>query len=198
MKIDRLGFILGVLSLIVFQSNVGAADWRVDSAHTRVGFSVSHLGINTVHGAFKKYSAEIVADDNGKLSSVTAEVSVASVDTGIDGRDDHLRAEDVFNVAKYPKMTLETDSIVWNGNHFTGKAALTIKSTTRTVKFKGKKKGVKTVTAEGKSEKRVGYAVEAVVNRKHFDIAFGGFSEGLGMVGETVKIILDVEVVRPV
>ena len=186
-----------ILALLSVTPNARASDWTVDKAHSRIGFSVSHLGINTVHGVFKNFSATVSADDAGKLSSVSAEVSVASVDTGIDGRDDHLRASEVFNVAKYPTMRLETTRIVWNGNRFSGTARLTIKDKTLPIEFKGKLTGTKRVATDGKPVTRAGYSVTATVNRKAFGIGFGGFSEGLGMVGETVNVALDVELVRP-
>ncbi len=196
MKIRIVLGIAAMLTLAVGIAGAGELGWEIDKDHTRVGFSVTHLGINTVRGAFQKFDATVRADDAGKLTSVAADVAVSSVDTGNEKRDTHLRAAEVFDAAKYPKMRLVTKKIAWKGKRFFGTADLTIKGTTRTVKFTGKLTGVKTVTMNGKTTVRAGYTVQAAVNRKQFGIGFGGFSEGLGMVGESVKIDLDVELFR--
>jgi polyisoprenoid-binding protein YceI len=186
------------VALVLLYNPIHALGWTVDKAHSRVGFSIKHLGINTVEGIFKTYSSTVIADENtGKISSVTAEVSVDSIDTGIDARDKHLKAPDLFNVAKYPKIILKTTRIKWNGNSFTGAADLTIKGITHPVKFKGKLNGVKNLTMNGKTTKRAGYSVTASINREKFGLTFGAVSEGLSMVGEEVKISLNIALEKP-
>jgi len=89
--------------------------------------------------------------------------------------------------------------MTWSGQQFKGTASLTIKGTTKKVAFKGKLTGVRTIPSKnGAAEMRAGYRVTASVDRKAFGVTFGGFSEGLSMVGETVDIVLDVELVRSV
>jgi len=198
-KAVRYSAFLVAMIIMLGQSTAFAGEWTVDHAHTRVGFSVTHLGINTVQGVFKKFDADVAADGStGKLSAVSATVTVASIDTGVDARDDHLRGPDLFNVKAYPTMRLETTRITWNGNSFSGTAKLTMKDVTKQVRFKGRLVGVKTVTIRGKTEKRAGYRVTASVNREAFGLKFGAFSEGLSLVGETVDITLDAEIVKPV
>lgn len=189
---------LGAMVLL-FSQSASADDvvWEVDHNHTRVGFTVTHLGINEVQGVFKKFDATVKADaKTGKLSSVTASVDVASIDTDIDKRDEHLRSAEIFNVAKYPKMTLRTGAINWKGDTFSGWAKLTIKGKTHAVKYSGKRTGLREMTEDGKKVRRAGYKVTATINRKKFGLEFGNFSEGLSMVGETVTIQLNVETVR--
>ena len=93
-------------------------------------------------------------------------------------------------------MTLKTRQINWATKSFRGTADLTIKGVTKTVKFTGKLTGVKQTEEGGKKVTRVGIQANAVVDRKAFGIQFGGFSEGLGMVGEKVKIVLNAELVK--
>jgi polyisoprenoid-binding protein YceI len=191
-----------MLSILVFLTLSQTAlsedvAWKVDKNHSRVGFTVTHMGINDVHGVFKKYDATIIADKStGKLSAVTASVEVASIDTDIDKRDEHLRSQEIFNAKAYPKMTIETGTINWKGKSFSGWAKLTIKGKTQPVKYSGKLTGLKEVTEDGKKVLRVGYHVTAKINRKKFGIVFGRFSEGLSMVSEMVTIKLDIETVR--
>jgi polyisoprenoid-binding protein YceI len=187
------------LLVMVSPLAVGAdsTSWSVDRAHSRVGFSVKHFGINTVHGVFSKYDAEVKADASGKLSAVNATVYVKSINTQNETRDEHLREPELFNVAKFPTIEMKTKSIKWNGNKMSGIAALTIKGKTRSVKFKGARTGTKSVTEKGKKVLRAGYKVSARIDRNQFGIVFGGMTEGLGMVGETVTISLNIETTRP-
>lgn len=189
-----------ILSVLMFAASGSKADnvtWRVDKAHSRVGFTVKHMGINKVHGVFKRYQATVKADrETGKLSAVNATVDVASIDTETKKRDEHLRAPDLFNVAAFPKMTLKTGAINWQGNSFGGWAKLTIKGKTQSVKYSGKLTGLKQVTEEGRKTLRAGYTVTAKINRKKFGLVFGKMSEGFSMVGETITITLDIETIR--
>jgi len=197
MTLRRNYIIPAFIAVLLVANHAKAEGWSIDKAHSRIGFTVVHLGINTVYGAFKKYDAVLNVDENGKLSSVTAKVEVASIDTGIDARDDHLRAPDLFDVKKFPKMLLVADKIKWKDNSFSGTAKLTIKNKTANVSYSGKMSGVKSVTMNGKTSHRVAYQVKATINRKQFGLTFGGFSEGLSMVSESVTIVLDVALTKP-
>ena len=175
----------------------GESSWTVDKDHTRIGFSVKHFGINTVRGSFTEYKAQVAADPSGKLRSVRATVSVKSINTSNAQRDEHLRAPDLFHAVKFPEIKVVADKIAWNGNKFSGTSSMTIKGKTRKVRFSGTLAGTKTVTENGKQMLRAGYRVTAKIDRTQFGISFGGMTEGLGMVGETVTIVLDVEITRP-
>ncbi len=126
---------------------LGAAEvaWDLDAAHSHISFSVRHLGISNVRGEFKKFEASITANaEEAKVSALEALVQVASIDTGIAKRDDHLRSADFFDVSKYPTMRLKLRSIVWKGDDFVAKADLTIKDVTKTIEFMGELLGVRT------------------------------------------------------
>jgi polyisoprenoid-binding protein YceI len=198
MSSHRIGGWLGLTAVMIsLNATAAEATWSVDKAHSRVGFSVKHFGINTVYGTFSKYDAEVVADDKGRVSKVSAKVAAASIDTDIEKRDDHLRSPELFDVAKYPDIRMTTTSIRWNGKKLSGKADLTIKGKTVKVAFSGKLTGTRTVTANGKNELRAGYEVSAKIDRTKFGLDFGGMTEALGMVGDTVTISLNIEIARP-
>jgi polyisoprenoid-binding protein YceI len=179
-------------------SRAEALSWSVDSAHSRVGFSVTHFGINTVYGSFTKYDAVVIADASGKLGEVTATVHVASINTGNEKRDGHLRAPDLFHVAQYPTIEVTAKKINWSGKKLSGTASMTIKGKSLPVRFTGRLTGTKTVTENGKQVMRAGYVVSAEINRTKFGLDFGGITEALGMVGEAVTITLNIETTRPI
>src|SRR5215469_18319186 len=79
--------------------------WNIDPVHSEVGFSVRHMMVSKVRGRFTKFSGELVTADNPLASSVTAEVDLASIETGADQRDAHLRSPDFFDTENHPLMT---------------------------------------------------------------------------------------------
>jgi polyisoprenoid-binding protein YceI len=90
---------------------------RIDKNHSTVGFSVSIMkGISKVTGKFMEFDAEIVYHENDlKASSIKVTVDVASIDTGVDDRDKHLRSGDFFGVEQHPRATFESRRLVKRG-----------------------------------------------------------------------------------
>ncbi len=187
-------------ALVTIGLAAGADDsgWQIDKAHSTIGFSVKHLGISKVRGDFGNYSAAVRADDQGRLTSVSATVNANSVNTGIGKRDEHLRQSDFFDSGKYPKVKLKTKSIKWKGDNFTGTADLTIKGKTRSVPFKGELLGIRKANFGGGETLRAGYSVTAKINRKDFDLGFNALAEGVSIVSDIVNIELEIEIARPV
>lgn len=104
-------------ALFAFASlGVQAAEtYTLDSAHTYPNFTVSHLGFSTMHGRFNQTEGTVVIDREGEASSVDVTIQTASIDTGLEKRDEHLRSDDFFNVAKYPVMTYKSTSVKFTG-----------------------------------------------------------------------------------
>ena len=97
-----------------------ASCYQLDAVHSTVGFAVKHMLFSTVRGKFNDVRATAQIDEKtGSLSSVNAEISVASVDTNNAKRDGHLRSDDFFNTERYPTITFESTNIVpeANGNY---------------------------------------------------------------------------------
>ena len=107
-----LGLALGLFS---FKSSE-TATWTIDPVHSRVGFGITHLGINEVIGYFTKYEAKVTASKED-FSDAQFELSgdVASVSTGFDGLDGHLKAPDMMDAAATPKFTFKSTSVKSKG-----------------------------------------------------------------------------------
>ena len=111
------------ISFAYFAGTIGvhaASLYQLDAVHSTVGFAVKHMLFSTVRGKFNDVRATAQIDEKtGSLSSVNAEISVASVDTNNAKRDGHLRSDDFFNTERYPTITFESTSIVpeANGNY---------------------------------------------------------------------------------
>ena len=74
-----------------------AGTWTIDPVHSEVGFSVRHMMVSKVRGKFTKFSGELVTADDVLASSVTADIDLASIETGAEQRDGHLRSPDFFD-----------------------------------------------------------------------------------------------------
>ncbi|MEC7118933.1 MAG: YceI family protein [Pseudomonadota bacterium] len=100
------------ISAIVFSSVAAAQAWQFDKSHTRVGFTVDHLGFSTVVGDFRQFDGAVQYDPKKPDDlKVSFEIATTSIDSGWAARDEHLRKADFFNVEKFPKMTFESTAV---------------------------------------------------------------------------------------
>jgi len=168
--------------------------WTVDPAHSRVGFVARHLMISKVRGNFGRFSGTVEIDPDPTRSSLHAEVDTASVGTGDESRDAHLRSADFFDVEAYPTMSLRSTAVRADGDRLTLAGELTIKDVTAPVELALEFDGVETDPWGGT---RAGFSAVAEVNRRDFGLEWNVALDSGGMlVGEKVRIELDVELVR--
>jgi polyisoprenoid-binding protein YceI len=172
--------------------------WVIDNAHTRIGFSVKHMMITTVHGTFSKFSGNMKLDaENPQKSYVEGTIETASVNTNEDKRDGHLRSADFFDAEKYPVMTFRSTRIELTGkDEFKVVGDITIKDVTREITFN--------VRSEGRSKSPWGTEVwgltaDTSLNRKDFGLNWNvALETGGWLVGDQVKIHVELEVVNQV
>jgi polyisoprenoid-binding protein YceI len=194
MKIKSLVYIFA--TFLLFSSVSSAATYEVDPSHTQVLFKVRHLGISNVTGLFSEFTGTLEFDPNAVVSSsVKAEVSVASIDTQDKKRDDHLRGEDFFNVKKSPSMRFQSKKIKdAKGDNFTVVGDLTINGVTKTIELDTEFLGA---AKDPWGNERVAFEASAKINRKDFGLTWNKLLEsGSLLVGEEVKIILEVEAIK--
>ena len=171
-------------------SDLTAGTWNVDASHSEVGFAARHLMVSKVRGQFKDFAAVVTVGHPFNQSTVEATVQMASVDANSADRDAHLRSPDFFDVENHPAMTFKSTKVsndALEGN-------LTIKGITKPVTFDLDFGGV---SADPWGGTRAGFEATTEINRKDFDLSWNAAIEGGGvLVGEKVKIALDVELVR--
>jgi polyisoprenoid-binding protein YceI len=149
-----------------------------------------------VKGSFKKFAVEAEIDEaNLAASRATVKIDTASVDTGEDGRDQHLRSGDFFDAEKHPQITFETKRIEPLGDEeYRIVGDLTIRDVTKEVAFKGEISGPLTDPWGGT---RVGIAAEAKVDRRDWGLEWNSaLDRGGVLVGNTVKLAFDAELVK--
>lgn len=173
-----------------------ATKWQLDPMHSNAQFVVRHMGISNVQGEFTKLTGTIVLDDaDVSKSSVTATIDLSSVDTRVAGRDNDLKSANFFDVAKYPTMTFASTKIWKTGegmSKMTGN--LTLHGVMKEVTFD--------VTGPTKPAQFMGgvhrgASATTKINRQDFGLKYmtGMLPGGDEMIGDTVTITLDVEMV---
>jgi len=99
------------MSITTTRTSLPTGTWSVDPSHSNVEFSVKHLGIASVRGAFNEFEGALELGDDLAGARAYASVSVASVDTNQERRDAHLRSPDFFDAERFPKLTFESSEI---------------------------------------------------------------------------------------
>ncbi len=166
--------------------------WKIDPNHTAAQFSVRHMAISTVRGAFTKVSGTVSYDPTDVTkTAIDATIDASSVDTRVNMRDDDLRSPNFFDVAKYPTITFKSKHAEDAG---TGKLKitgdLTIHGTTKEVVLDVD--GPTATVQDPKGNSHMGASATTKVNRKDFGVNGAG-----AMVADEITITIDVEMIKP-
>ena len=197
----------GVAGLLLSLPTLASATvYDIDGYHSSVGFSVRHMMVSNVHGNFKTFSGTVDIDDK-KLenSKVNVKIDPASINTGIDQRDTHLKSPDFFDTAKFPDMTFVSKKVKSEGK---GKLSLvgdlTMHGVTKEVTLAVSdltEKDVK-MPAMGPNMPETfhrGATATGKLSRKDFGLAWGKALETGGVVvGDEITIDIELELVKHV
>lgn len=177
----------------------GTSIWSIDSSHTVAQFSARHMMITWVKGRFLTLSGTIHVDGAAvENSSVEVEVDVASIDTGVKQRDDHLRSGDFLDVERFPTMTFRSTAVKGSpsvpGDSFQVEGDLTICGTTRPVTLDCSYEGAGPDPWGGE---RISFSAITMIDRRDFGMVWNQPLEMGGvLVGHDLRITLDVQAVR--
>jgi polyisoprenoid-binding protein YceI len=186
--------IASAVALLLTLTAAAQDTWQLDPPHSSAQFSVRHLGVSTVRGAFTKVSGTVQYDpaSPGK-SSIQATIETASVDTRVEMRDNDLRSPRFLDAQKFPTITFQSKKVEAAG---AGKLKvtgdLTIKGVTKEVVIDvdGPTPAIK--DPMGKDRLRMGASATTKINRNDFGVS------GLpGIVGDEITITLDIEMIKP-
>jgi polyisoprenoid-binding protein YceI len=173
---------------------VPSGTWTIDPAHSQVGFAVRHL-MSKVRGRFNEFSGQITIAEDQYASCVRAEVEVeialASVATGNEMRDNHLRSPDFFDAERHTAMTFTSTGLHEADGSWILEGKLTIRGITRTVAIELEYLGLDPTGMQG--EPRIGFEGRTSINRSDFGIAFGLAEVGKIVVGDRVDILLEIQ-----
>lgn len=192
--IRKISSILAVVLLAIFSFLPAAysAAYTIDTAHSTLGFAVKHLQVSTVRGGFTDYKGEISFDPSD-LSTFKAEVTIqaTSINTRNDGRDEHLRKPDFFDVANFPTITFTSSRIAETADGYSILGDLTMHGVTKTISIP--------VTISGPVDNpfggtAIGIEGKTVINRRDFDISWSKVMDNGGLVvSDVVDLIVEFE-----
>lgn len=185
-------FIIITLGLSLMAASLLAGDWKVDNTHSTIRFTIRHLVVSSVAGTFSDFSGTVnwdgardnLADGKGELS-----IDVASISTGNENRDEHLRTADFFDVEKFPTINFNwTKVIPGEGDKFKLLGEMTMKGITKEITFDCLFNG----QVEYKGTKRSGFTVSGVIDRTEFGMESAGLLDGGGLtLGDDVNVKMD-------
>jgi polyisoprenoid-binding protein YceI len=169
--------------------------WGIDRGHTEIGFSVVHLGVSKTRGRFTDFDGKLTVDGaKPENSSVVVNIRAASINTGDDNRDKHLRGPDFFDADKYPNLTFKSTGIKKSkGGEYIAYGNLTIKAATRPVTLRFKP----TTPIKGPGGKlRAGLSTNLAIDRRDYGLTWNGVIEGTQAVGNEVAIQIELEAIK--
>lgn len=186
-------FVVALVTALALAAAAAAqADWQIDPMHSSAQFSVWHLGVSTVRGAFTKVSGSAKYDPaDVSKTSLDATIEASSVDTRVEMRDNDLRSPNFLEVQKYPTITFRSKQVKAAG---AGKLQiigdLTIHGVTKEVSLDVD--GPSAAMKDPWGNQRIGASATTKINRKDF-----GVNGAPGIVGDEISITIDAELIQP-
>ncbi len=172
------------------------SSWELDPVHSSVGFTVRHMMVSNVHGRFRVFDVDVDFDPaRPEAGRVEATMEVASIDTGMEPRDAHLRSADFFDAEQYPTLRFVSTAVERRGeDRFLVHGDLTIRDVTRPVTLDAQLLGMGAVGIGGSNMgTQAGFHATTTIDRKDYGIVWNkALDQGGMMLADEVTITLDV------
>ena len=181
-------FLLAAALALAATGTATAATYKIDARHTQVHFTYSHNQYSNLSGRFNEVSGSIEFDPaKVGASSISLELPLSSLSTGVPGLDDHLRSADFFDAEKFPTASFKSTKVtVKDATHFDLAGQLTIKGVTRPATF------AVTINHVGENPRRktpmAGFDATATIKRSEF-----GVDNMLGATGDEIGLRVSME-----
>lgn len=183
---------LNVLAALLFVAGMATAQttWNLDKSHTNIQFNVTHMVVSEVNGAFTDFDATVVSkSDDFNGAEVTFTAKTASVNTGNENRDKHLKSDDFFNAEQFPEITFK-GNIVKTGGKYQLKGDFTMRDVTKPVVFD--------ITYGGQIDTgrgvKAGFKFTGKVNRLEYGLKWSNkLASGELAVADEVEVVVKVE-----
>jgi len=175
-------------------AGLAAGTYVIDAAHSTAAFAVRHAGIAKVRGTIAITAGTITVGDDLESSAVTAELDAASVSTGDENRDNHLKSADFWHAEEKPVWSFESKGIASDGDDHVITGKLTINGVTNDVELPTEFAGTAT---DPFGNPRAGFESQIEISRKDYGLTWNAALETGGvLVGDKVKITLDVSAIK--
>jgi polyisoprenoid-binding protein YceI len=168
--------------------------WNLDTTHTDVIFATKHMMVTTVRGKFGTVAGSLQLDpEDPTASRGSFTIKAASLNTGVEQRDGHLRSADFFNVEQYEDITFAASSVSHkSGNDYVVTGDLTVKDVTKPFSFEVEYLGL--YQSMG-GARRAGFHATAKLNREDFGLTWNvALETGGWLVSKEIKLEIDLAV----
>jgi len=171
-----------------------AGRWRIDPSHADVSFVGRHFGLTKIRGRFTGVSGQVNVAEEMTASSVEVELDMASLMSGDEARDAHLKSSDFFDVERFPTASFRSSGVRTDGPVATVDGELTIREVTHPVHLEVEYLGQ---TRDPWQTDRAVFSAYAVVNREDWGLTWNMLLEAGGLlVSKEIRIEVEVELVR--
>ena len=170
--------------------------WNLDPNHSELGFTVRHMMVSKIRGRFRAFGGTATITPELVGSKVEVTIDATSYESGNEDRDEAVKGPDYLDVKQFPQYTFVSNGLEENGDGYVLPGELTIREVTRPVSLRFEFNGG---AKDPFGNDRIGFSAQAEINRKDFGIVTELPMDGGGVVvGEKVKIELDVEFIRSI
>ena len=175
---------------------MATTNWNYDASHSQVAFKIRHLMITNVKGEFMDCKATVTTEDNQfETAHISFEAAAASISTGNEQRDGHLKAADFFDVEKFPVIRFESKGMKKGAGHsYKINGHLTIRDITKPLEVIAV---ASELVKDPWGQTKVGFEVTAVINRGDYGLVWNAPLEAGGMLlSDDVYINAEVQFVK--
>jgi polyisoprenoid-binding protein YceI len=167
--------------------------WQIDPGHTEVAFTGRHFMLTKIRGRFTGVTGMITVAEEPGQSTAEVTIDMASVDSGSQARDDHLRSADFFDAARHPAATFSGRAVGWQGTQGLLAGELTIRGLTRPVTLHARYLGH---VADPWGGQRAIFTAQGTLNREDWGLTWNMPLDGGGLlVSKEIGIEIEAETV---
>jgi polyisoprenoid-binding protein YceI len=182
-----------VAQLAMGQAKIADGTYKLDVAHSKVGFEITHLVVSSVEGKFTDFDGTVVVDPKLEKSKVELNIKAASINTDNADRDKHLKSPDFFDTAKFDKITFKSKKVSGTPEALKVEGDLTIHGVTKPVTLDAKYTGA---VKDPWGNDRIAFKATTKINRKDFGLTWGKAVEAGPVVGDEVTIDIKTEAIK--
>jgi polyisoprenoid-binding protein YceI len=172
------------------------SNYILDPMHSEITFKVKHLMITNVTGSFQNFSASMTAaSEDFSDAAISFEAAIASISTGNEQRDTHLKSEEFFDATNFPTLSFVSSSLTKKaGSNYTLTGNLTLKGITKEVTLDVEFGG--TIT-DFYGQFKAGFEISGTINRSEFGLTWSAVTEAGGVVvSDEVKLHMAVQMIK--
>lgn len=170
--------------------------WKVDNAHSEVGFKVKHMMITNVSGSFETFDAVVsTSGDDFSTAQFKFSADIDSITTGVGDRDAHLKSDDFFNAEAFPQLTFASSSVKFNGDEdVVIEGEMTIRDITKPIVLQAEFGGI---VVDPYGQTKAGLTVTGKIKRSEFGLKWNAITEaGSIVVSDEIRLNVELQFIK--